>query len=120
MEAFSRFGSDAPDVRFDLEIQDLTTLFEGSGVKFLEKVISENGKIGALHLTSKDVGGKEFSRSEFLSWEEKAKKHFGSKGLLWIKINEDGSINSPISKVLPQDFFAQARDFLPTLAPKDI
>jgi len=112
--AIARFGSDKPDTRFDLEIQDVTKVFENTGVKFLEKVIGDGGKIGALHLS-----GKEFSRSEYLSWEEKAKKHFGAKGLLWIKINDDGTINSPISKILPEDFFARARDVIPTLAPKD-
>lgn len=113
-EAIARFGSDAPDLRFGLEIQDITDLFTQTNVKFLESVIKTGGKIGALH-----VRGVSFSRSQLSSWEDRAKKHFGAQGLLWVSFGEDGSCSSPISKLLPEDFFAQVRDLIPTIAPGD-
>lgn len=113
-EAFARWGSDKPDTRFDLEIRDATSLFANTEVKFLQKVVAEGGKIGALCFK-----GKEFSRSELSAWEEKAKKYYGASGLLWIKANEDGSIASPIKKFLPEDFFGQIRDLIPEFSPGD-
>jgi len=113
-EAFSRFGSDKPDVRFGLEIQDITSVFEQTEVRFLEKVIKANGKIGALH-----VKGKSFSKSACKAWEERAKKYFGASGLLWVTFYENGTFESPISKILPENLFLQIRDVIPSLSPGD-
>jgi len=115
-EAFKRFGSDKPDLRFDLEIKKVTSLFENSGIKFLEKVIEEKGEIGAICVKG---GAKRFSKSAMKALEEKAKKYFGASGLLWISFKEDGSFESPITKLLPKDFFNQVRDFFPAIAPGD-
>jgi aspartyl-tRNA synthetase len=114
-EAFARFGTDAPDIRFEMEIKDLTSLFETTEVKFLEKVIEDGGKVGAI--VAKDCS---FSKTELKKWEDTAKKHFGASGLLWIKFNDDGTLESPMKKFLPKDFFAQVRDLIPTLSTKDI
>ncbi|MBU1007839.1 aspartate--tRNA ligase [Candidatus Dependentiae bacterium] len=113
-EAFARFGSDKPDTRFDLEIQDITIVFENTDARFLKKVIDDNGKIGALC-----VKDQAFSRSALKGWEEKAKKYFGASGLLWVSFKQDGSFDSPVSKLLPEDFFKQIRDVIPTIAPGD-
>lgn len=113
-ESFGRFGSDKPDTRFGLEIQDITKLFENTDIKFLRKAVEESGKIGAVC-----VSGKDFSRSELKRLEEHAQKYFGASGLLWVAFGEKGEHNSPISKLLPADFFKQVRDFIPGLKPKD-
>ena len=113
-EAFSRFGSDKPDTRFGLEIQDITKLFENTDIKFLKKSVDSGGKIGAIH-----VSGKTFSKSKFKKFEERAKKYYGAQGLLWFSFGDDGSVSSQIEKLLPEDFFGQVRDLIPTLAPGD-
>lgn len=113
-EAFSRFGTDNPDTRFGLEIHEITGLFKSTEVKFLQKVVEKGGKIGALC-----VKGQELTRSALKKWEEDAKKYFGASGLLCITFNEDGTFESPINKLLPDDLFAQTRDFIKDLSPGD-
>ncbi|MCK4517341.1 aspartate--tRNA ligase [Candidatus Babeliales bacterium] len=113
-EAFARFGTDKPDTRFGLEIQDLSELFKNTDIKFLKKVLDNSGKIGAI-----SVSGKSFSRSELSSLEAQAKEHFGASGLLWVKFDEHGKPVSTVAKFLPEDFFVQARQLVPTLKPTD-
>jgi len=109
-EAFAKYGSDKPDLRFGLEIHDATSLFKNTELKFLRSVIDKGGKIGAIH-----VRGKDFSRSELEDWVNKAQK-LGAKGLLWIRFKDSDKFDSPVSKFLPDDFFAKAQEIFPTLA----
>jgi aspartyl-tRNA synthetase len=109
-EAFAHYGSDKPDLRFDLKIKDATPLFAKTELKFLREVLDKGGKVGALHLR-----GQEFSRSELDGWVTRAQK-LGAKGLLWIRVKDANSIESPVSKFLPEDFFVQAQEIFPTLA----
>ena len=112
--AFSNFGSDKPDLRFDLKIQDFSSLFKDTELKFLKSVIAGGGKVGGLH-----VSGKAYSRSELLGWVDKAMK-FGAKGLLWIRFNEECKHESPVSKFLPDNFFDQVKNTIcPTLKAGD-
>jgi aspartyl-tRNA synthetase len=97
--AFSNFGSDKPDLRFDLKIQDFSSLFANTELKFLKSVLSQGGKVGGLH-----VSGKAYSRSELLKWVDEAVK-FGAKGLLWIRFNEECKHESPVANFLPENFF---------------
>jgi len=112
--AFSNFGSDKPDIRFDLKIQDFSSLFVNTELKFLKSVIASGGKVGGLH-----VSGKAYSRSELLAWVDTAVK-FGAKGLLWVRFNEDCKHESPVSKFLPDNFFDQLKSTIcPTLKAGD-
>jgi aspartyl-tRNA synthetase len=112
-EAFDSYGSDKPDVRFDMKIKDVEPLFKDLGIKFLDKVFSEGGRIGAVC-----VKNKKFSRSELDKWVELAKQEWGAKGLLYIHVKDEG-ILSTISKFLPEDFIARARDLFPDLSVGD-
>jgi aspartyl-tRNA synthetase len=106
-DAFAQYGSDKPDVRFGLKISDITSLFGGTELKFLRSILDKNGKVGALC-----VRDKVFTRSELdglVDWAQK----MGAKGLLWIRVNEDGSLESPVAKFLPQDFKEKLEDFVP-------
>lgn len=112
--AFSNFGSDKPDLRYDLKIQDFSSLFATTELKFLKSVIASGGKVGGLH-----VSGKVYSRSELLAWVDKAVR-FGAKGLLWIRFNEDCKHESPVSNFLPDNFFEQVKHSIcPTLQAGD-
>jgi aspartyl-tRNA synthetase len=97
--AFLKYGSDKPDLRFDMPIYDTTEIFKEINVDFIKNSINKNEKIGML------VAEKRFSRSEldeFLNYI----KQIGGKGLLWIRRGEiENSIESPISKFLPENFF---------------
>ncbi len=108
-EAFKLYGSDKPDLRFDMPIYDLTKLFENTELYFLKNVIDQNGKIGALK-----VSNYHFTRSELDQFTDQVKKS-GSQGLLWIRINQDGELESPVSKFLPKDFINNLRKVMPDI-----
>lgn len=111
--AFSNFGSDKPDIRFDLKIQDFSSLFINTELKFLKSVVTNGGKVGGLH-----VSGKAYSRSELLAWVDAAVR-FGAKGLLWVRFNEDCKHESPVSNFLPDNFFDQVKELCPNLQAGD-
>jgi aspartyl-tRNA synthetase len=101
-EAFSNYGSDKPDLRYDLKITDFTQLFHDTELKFLRDAVARGEKIGGIH-----VSGHTFTHSELNRWVEKAQK-LGAKGLLWIDLESPDKISSPVSKFLPADFFVRA------------
>ena len=100
--AFNTYGSDKPDLRFELSLHDASSLFEGTELRFLKEILSKGGRIGALHV--KDCA---FTRSELDGWVNKAQK-LGARGLLWMRIKEHGVVESPVSKFLPEDFLQKA------------
>ncbi|GMU19131.1 MAG: aspartate--tRNA(Asp/Asn) ligase [Candidatus Babeliales bacterium] len=110
-QAIREYGSDKPDLRFDLKINEINSLFEGTELKFLKTVLEKKGEIGALH-----VPDYEFARSELDAIVERAQQ-LGAKGLLWIRF-KDGVSDSPVSKFLPTDFFTRAQALVPQLNTK--
>ncbi len=113
-EALSRFGSDAPDMRFGLEISELTQFFEETSLSFLKKIIDGGGKVGALRVQNKD-----FSRGELDKLVDYTIKKLGAGGLLYIRFNEDGTPDSPVSKFLPTDLLQQLRETYPDIQAGD-
>lgn len=113
-QALADYGSDKPDTRFDLRLKDISGAFEGTELKFMRSVLDNGGKVGCVH-----VPGHKFTRSELDSWVDKAQQ-FGAKGLLWMRVQENGeSFDSPVSKFLPADFYARLKKTIPNLAPGD-
>ncbi len=92
-DAMDRYGSDKPDTRFKMEIQDVAAVVAGSDFKVFSDVIARGGIVRGLAV----LGGGTFSRGQFDKLTDTAKKN-GAKGLVWIKQEADGSISSPISK----------------------
>jgi aspartyl-tRNA synthetase len=90
-EAMRRFGSDKPDLRFGLEIQDATEQTRGS----------EFGVFAGAECVRFLVAPKEFSRSELTRLEELAKE-WGAKGLAYLVVDENGEVRSPIAKFLSE------------------
>lgn len=109
--AFSLYGSDKPDLRFDLLIVDLTQAFIATELSFLRSILDKQGKVGALCVQ------KEFTRSELDSWVNKAQK-LEAKGLLWIRMKEDGTLDSPVAKFLAPDFLQTIQHYIPEFGPK--
>ncbi len=108
-EAFSKYGSDKPDFRFELIINDLTELFVDTQLSFLSAILQKEGKVGSLH-----VKNHQFSRSELKSWVNAAIKN-GAKGLIWIRFDENKNPESPIAKYLPDNFFEKTKKLIPDL-----
>jgi len=109
-EAFDSYGSDKPDLRFGMKIKDCSEIFKDTELTFLKGILAKGGKLGGIH-----VRGKDFSRSVLDGWVDKAQE-FGAKGLLWIKIKDDRTFESPIKKYLPENFFKKMQELFPTLA----
>ena len=86
-EAMSRYGSDKPDLRFGLEIQDATDVTRGS----------EFGVFANAACVRFLVAPRAFSRSELGKLEEVAKS-WGAKGLAYVVVDESGEVRSPIAK----------------------
>jgi aspartyl-tRNA synthetase len=97
-EADRRFGSDKPDLRFDLEIEDATEATRGSTF----------GVFAGAETVRFLRAPKTFSRSELAELEELAKQ-WGAKGLAYLVVDESGEIRSPIAKFLsPEELAAFA------------
>ena len=97
-EAMDRYGSDKPDTRFGLEINDLGDIVRGQGFQVFEDVLARKGFVRGLAA----LGGAQFSRSALDRLTDLAKKS-GAKGLVWIKWDASGAISSSISKFFKED-----------------
>lgn len=99
-QSMNTYGSDKPDLRFGLEIKDVTDLVQKSHFKVFLDTISDKGVVKA-------IAGKGFaalSRGEIDKLIEKAQS-FGAKGLAWIKIKEN--FESPITKFFPEEILRE-------------
>jgi aspartyl-tRNA synthetase len=91
-EAMGKYGSDKPDLRFGLELVDVTDLAANSGVQVFNTVASKGGQVKAIN--AKGCGN--WPRSKIDELEPFAKR-FGAKGLAWIQVKE-GEFRGPIVK----------------------
>ncbi|MFW6363268.1 MAG: aspartate--tRNA ligase, partial [Spirochaeta sp.] len=91
-EAMNRYGSDKPDLRFDMEIQDFSSFAPNSGFSVFESVIENGGHIKVLRVP----GGAEFSRKQITELEDTAKTYH-ARGLAFTKVTENG-LESGIGK----------------------
>ena len=87
-DAMARFGSDKPDLRFGLELTDLTSYFAGTGFRVFQAPY-----VGAVVMP----GGAAQSRRELDGWQDWAKAR-GARGLAYALIAADGSISGPVGK----------------------
>jgi len=94
-EAISRYGTDKPDLRFKMEIIELTEIFQKSSLRIFEEVIKKKGKICAIKVKS----DKEFSRKK-LEDLQLFITSFGAKGMSFIKLKEGKDFQSSIAKFL--------------------
>lgn len=96
--AMDTYGNDKPDVRFDMKIQDLKAVVQGSGFKVFDDVLARQGIVRGIAVPK----GGTFSRGQFDKLTDIAKRA-GAKGLVWIKSEADGTLTSPISKFFPAE-----------------
>ena len=103
-EAMARFGKDNPDMRFGLELQDVTEWAKGSGFKVFEEAVAGRGQVRGIN--AKGLGG--FSRKEIEALVEFV-KDFGAKGLAYFAITSEGEERSSFSKFLSAEKLAALR-----------
>jgi aspartyl-tRNA synthetase len=97
-EAMSRYGSDRPDTRIQLELVDLSDLVAASGFKVFAEAVQKGGVVRALPIP--DAG--EITRGELDRLQGQVQE-WGAKGLAWVRVAEDGSWQSPIAKFLSDE-----------------
>ena len=95
-EAMAKYGSDKPDLRFDLEIKSVTELVKDSDFSVFKEAVKAGGAVHALKVD----GGAKFSRKDIDDITEIAKSK-GAKGLAYIIVDEE--LKSPILKFLDKD-----------------
>ena len=87
-DAMEKYGSDKPDLRFGLELVDLTDYFKGTSFR-----VFQNPYVGAVVMP----GGASQSRRTFDAWQEWAKQR-GAKGLAYVTVGQDGTLGGPVAK----------------------
>lgn len=100
-EAMALYGTDRPDMRFDLHLVDLTEVFKATGFRLFAQAIEDGGVVKALPL--KGQSGLPRAELDRLQGEENLKAHYqiqtGAKGVAWIKWTADGW-QGPVAKAL--------------------
>ena len=104
-QAMDRYGSDKPDLRFELPIVDLTGLLKGCGFSVFRKAIDQGGVVRAINVK----GCGDFTRSAIEELTEKALK-LGAKGMAWIALKDDGEPYSILTKYFSQKEFQALLD----------
>ena len=94
-EAMERFGHDAPDLRFGMELINCSDIAEKVEFRVFSGAVSNGGVVRGIKA---DGVAADFSRKRIDELTEWVKQDFGAKGLAWFRVEEDGSLWSPISK----------------------
>lgn len=120
-EAMDRFGSDKPDVRFGLELKQLSDIVKDSAFGVFANAVANGGEVKAINVKGAAAN---YSRKDIDALGEFAGV-YGAKGLAWLKVTEEG-LNGPIAKFFEGDAAngiieateAQAGDLLLFVADK--
>ncbi len=110
-EAMDRFGCDRPDVRFGMELVDLTEIVKDCGFKVFSSVAQSGGLVKCINAK----GAGDWSRGEIEKLADIAAEN-GAKGMAWIALTSDGKEKSPIIKFFDDETYAaikQAADAQP-------
>ncbi len=91
-EAMERYGTDKPDLRFGMELRDVAACFSGTAFHSFADAISRGDRIRGFN-----AGQRSLSRSQLDSLTDKAKS-LGASGLVWVALEPDGTVRSPVAK----------------------
>ena len=97
-EAMDRFGSDKPDLRFGMELQDVSDVVKGCEFAVFKNALENGGAVRGINAE----GQGHMPRKKIDALVEYA-KGFGAKGLAYVAINEDGSLKSSFAKVMTEE-----------------
>ena len=97
-EAMDRFGSDKPDLRFGLELTDISDIVKNCEFKVFSEPVANGGSVRIIYVPE----GGTLPRKQVDSLVEFVKT-YGAKGLAWTKFNEDGTVSSSYAKFLTDE-----------------
>ncbi|MGL4344304.1 MAG: aspartate--tRNA ligase [Cellulosilyticaceae bacterium] len=104
-EAMDRFGSDKPDVRFGVELTDLTDILTNCGFAVFENAINGGGAVRAINAKGMgDIGRKQIDSLV------KVGQDFGAKGVAWLQVRPDGEEKSSFTKFLGEETVAAIKE----------
>ena len=103
-EAMERYGHDAPDLRFDMELVDCSDLVATTEFRVFRGAVEAGGKVRGINV--KGVA-EQFSRKRIDELTEYVKQDFSAKGLAWFRMESDGKLWSPFSKNLTDELLVQ-------------
>jgi len=108
-EAVRRFGSDAPDLRFDMEIVDVTSVARKTEFRVFRGTADSGGFVRGIPVKN---AATKYSRRQIDELTEYVKGDFGAKGLAWFRVEDDGSLWSPISKNFDETHLAEIKELM--------
>ncbi|MBI9041868.1 bifunctional amidotransferase subunit GatB/aspartate--tRNA ligase AspS [Lutibacter sp.] len=103
-DAMDKYGCDRPDLRFGLQLQDITTIVKDTTFQVFSKPIEDGGIVKCIKVSAKEQGSKRLSKGQIENLTSIAQQH-GLGGLAYIIVNED-ELQSPIIKFLGEDIAA--------------
>ncbi|WP_338214308.1 aspartate--tRNA ligase [Companilactobacillus muriivasis] len=98
-DAMDRYGSDKPDVRFGMELQNLNDVFQDTEFKVFKGTIDNGGQVKAIVVKG---GADKYSRKNIEAYQEYIKR-FGAKGLAWTKYNDNELAGGVAKFIKPQE-----------------
>jgi len=98
-DAMAKYGSDKPDLRPGLEIQDLRELFRESQFRVFKEIVAKGGTVRGFVIPK----ASHYSRSEVDGIVDMAKQQLGATGLVWARRADDGAITSSVMKAMGED-----------------
>ncbi len=107
-EAMNSYGSDKPDLRFEMKLIDLSEETAGCGFGVFENAIKDGGNVKAIVAPDAE----KFSRKYIKDLEDYVKTYFKAKGLAYIKIDENGEIGSPVAKFFTPEKLSEIKEKL--------
>ena len=116
-ESMERFGHDAPDLRFGMELVDLTDMAKNVEFRVFRSVADSGGRVRAINARG---AAEKYSRKDIDGLNTWVIEQFGAKGVVWLKVDADGKLTGPIAKnfsepqlnEISQRLNAKADDFL--------
>lgn len=94
-KALGHYGTDKPDLRFEMLLQDLTEELKGTGFKVFRETMEQGGRVKGLVFSP--PSGKELSRKELDELTQYV-QGLGAKGLVWLKVKREEEAESPVAK----------------------
>ena len=113
-EAMNRFGSDKPDLRYAMELQDFVPFVAGSGFGVFESTVADGGTVKALVVS----GQADYSRKQITELEEVART-YGAKGLAWTRVRASDAGGLTLEGGIGKFFAPRATEIVGALGAKE-
>ena len=108
-EAMERFGHDAPDLRFGMELIDVTDIARECDFRVFREAAESGQRVRGINAKGAAAG---YSRKNLDDLTEWLKQDFGVKGLVWFKVDADGKLGSPTAKNFSESHLRQISERL--------